>query len=162
MKANTIYLEKIPCHGIFIKEPDFKKLVFNNLKIGTRLDKLFINKILMKTALQKKIFIVDDDPFWNRKMVETLTNLGYTNIVSLESGEDCINNLHLNPAIIFLDYQMKAMDGLEVLRRAKDYFPGIAIVFCTANENLSLAVNAMKSGSFDFLHKQHATEEKIQ
>lgn len=115
----------------------------------------------MKTALQKKIFIVDDDPFWNRKMSETLTNLGYSNIISFESGEDCINNLHLKPAIIFLDYQMKAINGLEVLRRAKEYLPGINIVFCTANENMSLAINAMKSGSFDFLIKHKITEEQL-
>jgi FixJ family two-component response regulator len=115
----------------------------------------------MKTALQKKIFIVDDDPFWNIRMTQMLTNLGYTNIVSFESGEGCINNLHLNPVIIFLDYQMKAMDGLEVLRRAKDYFPGINIVFCTAKEDMGIAINAMKSGSFDFLIKHKTTEEQL-
>ena len=115
----------------------------------------------MKTALQKKIFIVDDDPFWNIRMTLMLNNLGYTNVVSFESGEDCINNLHLKPGIIFLDYQMKAMDGLEVLRRAKDYFPGIDIVFCTANENMGVAINAMKSGSFDFLIKHKTTEEQL-
>jgi FixJ family two-component response regulator len=115
----------------------------------------------MKPALQKRIFIVDSDPSWNMKMTQILTNLGYTNVVSFNSGEDCVNNLHLNPVIIFLDYQMKAMDGLEVLRRAKEYFPGIDIVFCTTNNNINLAVNAMKSGSFDFLLKQNVTEEKI-
>ena len=115
----------------------------------------------MKTALQKKIFIVDDDPFWNIRMTLMLNNLGYTNVVSFESGEDCINNLHLKPGIIFLDYQMKAMDGLEVLRRAKDYFNDIDIVFCTANENMGVAINAMKSGSFDFLIKHKTTEEQL-
>lgn len=115
----------------------------------------------MKTALQKKIFIVDDDQFWNRKMVATLNNLGYTNIVSFESGEDCINNLHLNPATIFLDYQMKAINGLEVLRRAKEYARSIDIVFCTANEDMGVAINAMKSGSFDFLIKHKVTEEQL-
>jgi len=115
----------------------------------------------MKTALQKRIFIVDDDLFWNIKMTQILTDLGCTSVVNFKSGEDCVNNLHLNPIIIFLDFKMKAMDGLEVLRRAKDYFPGIGIVFCTANEELSFAVNAMKSGSSDFLLKQNATAEKI-
>jgi DNA-binding NtrC family response regulator len=121
----------------------------------------FPNNILMKTTLQKKIFIVDDDPFWNRKMTHTLTNLGYSNIVSFESGEDCISNLHLNPVIIFLDYQMKAVDGLEVLRKAKQYFPSIDIIFCTANEDMGLAINAMKQGSFDFLIKHKVTEGQI-
>ncbi|MFM6926233.1 MAG: response regulator [Ferruginibacter sp.] len=115
----------------------------------------------MKATFQKKIFIVDDDRFWNRKMVEILTNLGYTNIVSFENGEDCIDNLYLKPAVIFLDYQMKAVNGLEVLRRAKGYLPGIDIIFCTANENMGLAINAMKSGSHDFLIKHNVTEEQL-
>ena len=161
MKVISINLEKIPQHGIFMNDLILKKLIFNNLKSGIGLDKLITNKILMKTALQKKIFIVDDDPFWNRKMVETLTNLGYSNIVSFESGEDCINNLHLNPVIIFLDYQMKAVNGLEVLRRAKAYLPSIGIVFCTANEDMGIAINAMKSGSFDFLIKHKVTEDQL-
>jgi DNA-binding NtrC family response regulator len=115
----------------------------------------------MKTALQKKIFIVDDDPLWSIKMSEILSNLGYTNILRFESGEDCVNNLHQHPAVIFLDFTMKAMDGLQVLKNAKDYLPGIDIIFCTANKDLGLAVKAMKSGSFDFLVKQHTSEETI-
>lgn len=115
----------------------------------------------MNTALQKKIFIVDDDRIWNRKLTETLTHLGCTNIACFESGEDCIKKLHLNPAIIFLDSQMKAIDGLEVLRRVKMHLPGTNIVFCTANQDMVLEINAMKSGSNVFLLKQQATEGKI-
>lgn len=118
-------------------------------------------KILMKTALTKTIFIVDSNPSWNIAMTQLLSGLGYTNVISFESGEDCVNNLHLNPVLIFLDFQMKVMDGLEVLRRAKEYYPGIGIVFCTANGNISLAVNAMKLGACDFLSKKNITEEKI-
>lgn len=116
----------------------------------------------MKTATEKKLFIVDDDPLWSANMKQLLTNLGYTNVLHFESGEDCISNLHLNPAVIFLDFTMKAMDGLQVLSKAKKYLPGIGIIFCTATNDLRLAVKAMKSGSFDFLIKQHTTEQTIE
>jgi FixJ family two-component response regulator len=56
---------------------------------------------------------------------------------------------------------MKAINGLEVLRRAKEYLPSIDIVFCTANEDMGVAINAMKSGSFDFLIKHKVTCEQI-
>jgi len=49
-----IYLEKIPCSGIYIKFLNFKKLIFNYLKFGTRLDKLFINKNTYENCTTKK------------------------------------------------------------------------------------------------------------
>ncbi len=139
----------------------FKLLVVNMLLNWHYIGDPVYKIITMKTVSEKKIFIVDDDPLWSANMKELLINLGYTSVLHFESGEDCISNLHLNPAVIFLDYKMKAMNGLEVLRKAKAYLPGIGIVFCTATRDLSLAVNAMKSGSFDFLIKQHTSEETI-
>jgi hypothetical protein len=56
---------------------------------------------------------------------------------------------------------MKATDGLQILRRVKMHLPGTNIVFCTANQDMVLEINAMKSGSNVFLLKQHATEGKI-
>lgn len=139
----------------------FKFLVVNMLLnwhyIGGPVRKI----ITMKTVSEKKIFIVDDDPLWSANMKELLINLGYTSVLHFESGEDCISNLHLNPAVIFLDYKMKAMNGLEVLRKAKACLPDISIVFCTANEDMVLAINAMKSGSADFLIKHKITENQL-
>jgi len=101
----------------------------------------------------KRTFIVDDDPFWTALFTQMLTELGYKDIITFSSGKDCLDHLHLNPKLIFLDYQMEEMDGLEVLQKIKDNFPGIGVVFCSAHEDLSVAVNAMKSGSIDYLVK---------
>jgi len=115
--------------------------------------------ILMKT--NKRIFIVDDDQFWSGMLSQMLSDLGYTNIVTFSNGTDCINNLHLNPAMVFLDYQMEDVDGLEVLQKIKDYYPRIGVVFCTAHEDLSVAVDAMKYGSFDYLLKENANMREV-
>jgi DNA-binding NtrC family response regulator len=113
------------------------------------------------TVLQKRIFIVDDDPFWAAMLAAMLQRMGYENIIMFESGTECVKNLHLNPALVFLDYQMDDMDGLEVLKKVREYFPGIGVIFCTAQEDLSVAVNAMKYGSFDYLLKQNATRKEV-
>ena len=115
----------------------------------------------MKIQNIKRTFIVDDDPFWTAMLTQMLTNLGYENIVTFSNGKDCIDNLHLNPSLVFLDYQMEEMDGLEVLQQVKNYYPGIGVVFCTAHEDLSVAVNAMKFGSFDYLLKSNATKKEV-
>lgn len=115
----------------------------------------------MNTQKNKRTFIVDDDPFWTAMLSQMLTDLGFTNIVTFENGKDCINNLHLNPNLVFLDYQMEDMDGIEVLKKVKDYYPGIGVVFCTAHEDLSVAVDALKYGSFDYLLKENATRKEV-
>jgi len=115
----------------------------------------------MKKQNIKRTFIVDDDPFWTAMLSQMLTDLGYENIVTFGNGKDCVDNLHLNPSLVFLDYQMEDMDGLEVLQKVKSYYPGIGVVFCTAHEDLSVAVNAMKNGSFDYLLKSNATKKEV-
>jgi DNA-binding NtrC family response regulator len=115
----------------------------------------------MKMQNIKRTFIVDDDPFWTGILTQILTGLGYTNIQTFSNGKDCIEHLHLNPNLIFLDYKMENMDGLEVLQKVKSHHPGICIVFCTAHDSLSVAVNAMKNGSFDYLLKSNVNRAEV-
>jgi DNA-binding NtrC family response regulator len=115
----------------------------------------------MKPQNVKRTFIVDDDPFWRSMLSQMLTDLGYTNIDLLSNGAECINNLNLAPNLIFLDYQMEDMDGLEVLKKIKEYNAEVGVVFCTAHEDLSVAVDAMKYGSFDYLLKSNATKKEV-
>lgn len=115
----------------------------------------------MKNIFEKKIFIVDDDPFVTAYLEQTLNNIGYNNVSSYGSGKDCLHHIHHNPEIIFLDYQMDDMDGLEVLKQVKDYFPGINVIFTTSLEDLAIAVQSISEGSFDFLLKKNITEEEV-
>lgn len=115
----------------------------------------------MNTLLNKRIFIIDDDPFWAATLTKMLKDLGYNNIVKYTNGTECVNNLHLNPSLIFLDYQMEDMDGLEVLQKVKQHNSGIGVIFCTALEDLSVAVDAMKNGSFDYLLKSNANKKEV-
>lgn len=116
----------------------------------------------MKTIFHKKIFVVDDDPFITAYLAQILTNIGYLNVSTYDSGTACLNHIHHNPKVIFLDYQMDDMDGLKVLKEVKNYFPGIGVIFTTALEDLSVAVQSISDGSFDFLLKKNITEEEVQ
>jgi DNA-binding NtrC family response regulator len=109
-----------------------------------------------------QIFIVDDDPFWSGVLKLILTRLEYSNISLYSNGTDCINDLNLNPKLIFLDYQLGDMDGIEVLQKIKKYNSEIGVVFCTAHEDLNVAIDAMKSGSFDFIIKTDVSDKKIE
>ncbi len=129
--------------------------------LAFQLEIAFEIKRIMKTAFNKKFFVVDDDPFITAYLDQILNNLGYHNIEVYPNGTACMENIHHNPEIIFLDYQMEDMNGLEVLKEVKRYFPGINVVFTTALEDLSVAVKSLSDGSFDFLLKKNITEPEI-
>jgi DNA-binding NtrC family response regulator len=109
----------------------------------------------------KRIIIVDDDPFWTALLQQVLEDLGYKQMEIYENGHDCIAHLGSDPALIFLDYQMTDLNGLEVLKHIKEFNSCSGVVFCTAHEDLSVAIDAMKHGSFDFLLKTNATKEGV-
>jgi DNA-binding NtrC family response regulator len=115
----------------------------------------------MNALQNKQVFIIDDDPFWSATLYKTLELIGFTNIRKFSDGQSCLSNLHLNPGLIFLDYQMDDMDGLEVLQKIKAHNPGIGVIFCTAKEDLSVAVDAMNNGSFDYLLKSNASKKTV-
>ncbi len=115
----------------------------------------------MSIKTNTQIFIIDDDPFWATMLLQILETIGYTNVVTYDNGSEGLSNLKLNPRLIFLDYQMDGINGLEVLKLVKDYDSGINVIFCTANQDLSVALNAMQFGSFDYLLKENATKKEV-
>lgn len=116
----------------------------------------------MKKLIDLPVFIVDDDPFWAQILEHMLDRMGFLHIHSFEEGGDCLHHLHLNPGLVFLDYQMENSNGLDVLRGLKNSNPGIEVVFCTAFENLEVAIAAMEFGSAEYLLKSKVTEKHIE
>ena len=115
----------------------------------------------MKNIKHVPAFIVDDDPFWTEVLRQILAKIGFVKIHTYEDGESCLKNIHLNPGMIFLDYQMEQANGLDILKEVMGYYPGIEVVFCTAMENLEVAIAAMEYGSVEYLLKSNVTEELV-
>lgn len=115
----------------------------------------------MKNIKTLPAFIVDDDPFWTEVLKQILQKIGFTKIHTFEDGQSCLKNIHLNPALVFLDYQMENSNGLDILQEVKGYYPGIEVIFCTALENLEVAIAAMEFGSVEYLLKTTVTEELV-
>ena len=108
-----------------------------------------------------RLFVVDDDPFWCAILTEILNDLGYHNVTSYYNGKDCIDHLHLNPAVVFLDKQMDGIDGIDALKEIKQYYPGINVIMCTALEDLGVAMEAIKNGSNEYLLKTNSNKKEV-
>ena len=109
----------------------------------------------------KRTFIVDDDPFWTAILKKMLSELGFNDIHTFANANDCMNHIHLNPHLVFLDYQMEEINGIDALKQIKGYFPEIQVVFCTSLEDMSVAVDAIQNGSVEYLLKSKANLREL-
>jgi two-component system OmpR family response regulator len=106
----------------------------------------------------KTIFIVDDDPAQSMMMQDYLSKYSAFTTHIFNSGEECLKNLHLNPQVIFLDYNFDkvgvlAMNGIDILKEIKREKPDIEVVMVSGQDKIEVAVNTMKYGAFDYIVK---------
>ncbi len=112
-------------------------------------------------AAKIKIFLVDDDIFHLHMMQQILEGMGMTDVHLFENGVECLNQIHLQPQIIFLDHNMDGYSGFEVLRKIKRFSPNIFVVIVSAQEEIKTAVESLKHGAFDYLQKDDKMEINI-
>lgn len=108
------------------------------------------------------IFIVEDDFSYAKVIRHTLEKKNYLNIKVFYSGEDCLQNMHLKPDIVLLDYRLgdNKKDGMDVLRLIKKNYPFTEVVFLTVIENLEIATQTIKEGAYDYVVKSEAAMER--
>lgn len=120
------------------------------------------NRVIMSLPLNKKIFIVDDDPFFVALLQQHLQNLGFEQISTFLDGHEFLNKLTESPDIVLLDYSMSSINGLEILKKIKRFDPNIFTILISAQEDMQVAVDALKYGAFDYIIKGENTLELTQ
>lgn len=115
----------------------------------------------MKSNSEFSIFLVDDDPFFLALCEEYLRNCGYSKITKFGSGAEFLKCLEQMPDLIFLDYCMGSLNGIDTLKKIKRFNPNSLVVFISGQEDIGVAVNALKYGAFDYLVKNDVNEEKL-
>lgn len=112
----------------------------------------------MKNSAKIKLFLVDDDPMFLRMLeIDFLDNADFS-IETYRTGELCIENLHLQPHIIILDYYLNsihknAMNGLETLDQIKKINPDIPVIMLSAQDKIDVAVQCILHHATDYVVK---------
>lgn len=81
--------------------------------------------------------------------------------ISFKSGNECLQNLYLNPEVIILDYEMPGLNGYETLLEIKKQNPNIHVVFLTSKEEPQLQEKLLAAGADDYVLKQGQGETKL-
>jgi two-component system response regulator HydG len=105
------------------------------------------------------VLVVDDQAPIRESMVITFRREGYA-VESAESGEQALELLFRKPFdLVVTDMRLNGMNGMEVLTRSKELFPDTEVVVMTAYGTIEGAVEAIKSGAYDYLTKPFQPEE---
>ena len=107
---------------------------------------------------QAKILVVDDEAVVRESLRDWLVDSGY-DVVIAENGLQALNIQEKNNTRIMVsDLVMPGMDGIELMRRAKEMVPDIAVIIITAYGSIPTAIAAMKDGAYDYIEKPFCPE----
>lgn len=105
------------------------------------------------------ILIVDDEKSMRDFLKILLTKEGYEVIVAGD-GNQALTALGKNRVdLVISDIRMPGMGGLELLAKVKDEADDIPVIMITAFASPNDAVQAMKSGAYDYISKPFNVDE---
>ncbi len=108
-----------------------------------------------------RIFIVDDDPEYSALLQFQLRKIENAEIHTFSKGEDVLDNLGKQPHLVLLDLVMPGQGGLETLRQIKLVSPKLPVIVVSSQSVVSVALEALKLGAYDYITKGHDDTVKI-
>ncbi|RZB34261.1 MAG: hypothetical protein SRB1_00029 [Desulfobacteraceae bacterium Eth-SRB1] len=100
-----------------------------------------------------KILVVDDEQHMLKLFEKILTKQGH-DVRTSASGTEAVGLLENNDFdLIFSDLVMPDLDGMDLLKKVKAGYSDIPFIVITAYGSIESAVEAMKTGAFDYLTK---------
>jgi two-component system, NtrC family, response regulator AtoC len=108
-----------------------------------------------------KIFVVEDNEWYNRLLVHTLSlNVDYE-IKSFHNGRDFLNCLHESPDIVTLDYRLPDMNGLDLLKKISEENSEVQVILISEQEDIETVVSLLKHGVYDYIVKTNDIRERL-
>lgn len=114
---------------------------------------------MSEPAQPETIVVIDDEHAMRLSCRKTLEKVGFR-VETFEDGAQGLEGVaRLKPGLVVVDLKMPGISGMEVIARVHEMDPHIIIVVITGYATIDTAVEAMKSGAYDFLPKPFSPEE---
>ena len=106
-----------------------------------------------------KIFIVDDDPWYGEMLKYHLTLNPDFEVYLFENAKSCLNNLHIKPDVISIDYNLPDFKGDVLYKKIQQQDSEIPIIVISGQEDIRVALEMLKKGVYDYIIKDENTKE---
>ncbi len=109
-----------------------------------------------------RILIVDDEDSIREVVSSMLSSSGFV-CTQAQSGREALALLQSGEEfeLMLSDMMMPVMDGEALLAATKERFPDIPVVMVTAMHDISIALNAIRNGAYDYLLKPFDREQLL-
>jgi len=105
------------------------------------------------------VLVVDDEPEFVDLVIRSLQISGYETATAY-SGPDAVSSCHsFNPHLILLDVMMPEMNGIETLRKIREFDRGVKVVMISGMHDLQAAREAIRLGASDYVTKPFDLKE---
>jgi two-component system response regulator HydG len=113
----------------------------------------------MHPANLLNLLVVDDESSIRESCQEVAETLGFGCQVagSFEEAIRILENTTID--LVLLDLRVPSSNGLDMLQQVKRRFPDLAVIIMTGYASVHSAVQAMKSGAFDYVSKPFSFDE---
>ncbi|MDP2323055.1 MAG: response regulator, partial [Gammaproteobacteria bacterium] len=108
------------------------------------------------------VFVVDDDEGVRTSLGILLDSAGYHSATFASAAEFLEQHDPARPGCLLLDMRMPKMNGMELLQALSEHGAFLPVIFITGHGDVPMAVEAMKSGAFDFLQKPFGQKDLLE
>lgn len=101
----------------------------------------------------KNILVVDDEEIIRENLHRILTEEKY-NVSTVATGRDGLLFIEENDVdVVLLDLNLPDINGIEVLKQARELYPELLVIIITGYASIESAVEALKLGAYDYIKK---------
>jgi len=109
--------------------------------------------------MERTVLIVDDDPIICKQLEKELKRNLFSCYIA-HTGIDALEMLDKEKIeVLLLDVRIPDIDGLELLKQAKEKWANCEVIIITGYGSLEVAIQALRKGAIDYLEKPIKPEE---
>jgi len=117
---------------------------------------------IMSSRANPLIYLLDDDLVYLKLVKAELIKNNWTNLQTFNSYQDFVKALDKKPDIVILDYHLdKKKTGLDMLLKVNEKYKDVYAIFLTSEDHLSIAIETMKNGAYDYVVKSSSALVRI-
>lgn len=108
----------------------------------------------MRRKFTNKVFVIEDDLIFGKVVQRSIEQVDHTfDVRVFKTGHDFFANLHENPDIVSIDYNLPDMTGLDILKKVKEYNHDISTVILSGQDKVEVVVEAYTHGASQYIIK---------
>ena len=106
------------------------------------------------------ILVVEDEPQIRRFLRATLQAQGYRLVEAIKGADGLIEAASRQPEVVIIDLGLPDMDGLDVIRRLREW-SSVPVIVLSARGGERDKVAALDAGADDYMEKPFGTDELL-